>query len=139
MDQQMNGLTREEILAMDDLVIEPHPVPEWKGRVVFVRSLSALERGEIEGSAAQFKESKGRDASFARTFTVTMAWMGMCDASGARLFPKREDVTQLQTKNASAISGIAEHIQRLSGFSPDDLEQMEKNSVTAQPESSPSA
>ena len=135
----ITGLTAEEILAMEDLVIEPHTVTEWNNRVVYVKSLSAAERGEIEAQAARFKELKGRDDSYAKTFTVRMAWMGMCDPSGKRLFDKPEQVAQLQKKNAAAISGIAEHTQKLSGFSPKDMEELEKNSEQAQPDSSASA
>jgi len=132
-------LTAQEILEIDDVVIEPHPVSQWNNGLVYVRSLSALERGEIEANAAKYKESKGKDTSFTSTFTVTMAWLGMVDAKGKRLFEKREQVTLLQRKNAAAISGIAEHVQRLSGFSKEDLEQLEKNSEEAQAEDTLSA
>ena len=127
------ALGAEEIDALDDLVIESHPVPQWGENCgVYVRSLSAGERGKIEADAAAFKESKGSDRSFAQTFTVKMAWMGICDAQGKRLYGKPGDVERLQKKNAAAIAGIAEHVQRLSGFSKEDLEALEKNSVKAQ-------
>ncbi len=132
-------LTAQQILDMDDVVIESHPVPEWKNGVVFVRSVSAQERGEIEASAAAYKENKGKDQSFARDFTVKFAWLTMCDSTGKRLFDKIEDVAKLKQKNAAAIASIAEHGQRLSGFSKEDMEQLEKKSETAQPDGSPSA
>lgn len=131
-------LTAQEILAMDDLVIEPHPVKEWKNRVVHVRSVTAQERGEIEAGAAQFKEANGKNDSFARDFTVKFAWLTMCDSKGNRLFDKIEDVAKLKQKNAAAIAAIAEHGQRLSGFSKEDMDQLEKKSETAQPDGSPS-
>jgi hypothetical protein len=122
-------LTAADIAELDDVVIEPHPVPQWgENRGVYVRSVSALERGEIEANAARFKESHGKNDGFAKTFTVTMAWLGMCDAEGRRLFTDRADVAMLQKRNAAAIAGIAEHVQRLSGFSKEDLEELEKNS-----------
>ncbi len=132
-------LTAQEILEMDDLVIEPHPVPQWKNGLVYVRSVSAQERGEIEAAAAQYKEHKGKDNSFARDFTVRFAWLAMCDSKGQRLFSQIEDVARLKKKNAAAIASIAEHAQRLSGFSKEDMEQLEKNSVKAEPEDSVSA
>jgi hypothetical protein len=124
---------------MDDLVIEPHPVPQWKNGLVFVRSISAMERGEIEADAATYKEQKGKNQSFARDFTVKIAWLCMCNSNGKRLFDKVEDVAKLKQKNAAAIASIAEHGQRLSGFSKADMEQLEKKSETAQPDGSPSA
>ena len=131
-------LTAEQILAVEDVIVEPHPVPQWKG-LVYVRSISAKERGEIEASAALFKEKKGKDDSFARDYTVRCAWLGLCDKTGKRLFDKPIDVAKLKEKNAAAIAAIAEHVQRLSGFTQEDLEKLEKNSAEAQPEDSPSA
>lgn len=129
-------LSAEEIanLGDKDIIIEPHPTPQWgKDRGVYVRSVSALNRGEIEADAAKFKESRGKNDAFAKTFTVKMAWLGMCNEKGQRLFTKIEDVAILQQRNAAVISGIAEHVQRLSGFSKNDLEELEKNLQTAQP------
>lgn len=130
-------MTAEEIDEVDDVMIQPHPVPQWgENRGVYVRSISAEERGRVESDAAMFKESRGKNSSFPQTFTVKMAWLGMCNERGERLYGKLADVTRLQKKNAAAIAGIAEHVQRLSGFSKDDLEELEKNSVEAQPSAS---
>lgn len=126
-------LNKQDVSQAKDIVIEEHPVAEWGGSV-YVRSLSAAERGLIENDAAQYKESKGK-GSFARTFTVKMALLGMCDADGKRMFDDNE-IGLLQEKNALAISAVAEHVQRLSGFSKADLEELEKNSVEAQPAAS---
>jgi hypothetical protein len=131
-------LTAQQILDMEDVIVEEHPVPEWKNGLVYVRSVSAQERGEIEAAAAQFKESKGKDQSFARDFTVKFAWLTLCDSTGKRLFDKIEDVAKLKQKNAAAIASIAEHGQRLSGFSQKDMEQLEKKSETALLDGSPS-
>jgi hypothetical protein len=131
-------LSANEILDIIDVVIEPHPVLQWKG-MVYVRSVSAQERGEIEAGAAMFKEHKGKDATFARDFTVRFAWLAMCDENGTRLFSKIEDVAKLKQKNAAAIASIAEHAQKLSGFSKQDMEELEKNSGKAEPEDSDSA
>jgi len=131
-------LTAQDILDIDDVIIEPHPVPQWKG-TVFVRSVSAQERGDIEAGAAVFKEHKGKDSSFARDFTVRFAWLAMCDKDGKRLFSKIEDVAKLKQKNAAAIASIAEHAQKLSGFSKEDMEELEKNFVEAEPEDLASA
>ena len=127
-------LSRDEILGMEDAVIEEHVVPQWHGRKLFVRSINAQERGEIEVGMAKYKESKGRDDKGIREFHINFVFLGACDETGKRLFEKRDDIAALQKKNAAAISGIAEHVQRLSGFSRKDIEEMEKKSGEAQPE-----
>lgn len=124
---------------MQDSIVEAHPVAQWQGRVVYVKSITAAERGQIEAEAAKYRETKGKNSSFAEEFTVLMAWRGMCDEHGARLFTSREQLTELKKKNAAAIAGIAEHVQKLSGFSKEDIETLEKNSPDAQLDGSLSA
>lgn len=131
----MTILTKDEILRARDVKIEQVDVPEWGGSV-YVRSITAAERGQIEEAAAKFKESKGKD-SFARTFTVRFASMAICDENGNRLFDDK-DIALLQQKNAAAIARIAEVAQRLSGFSAQDMEELEKNSKDAQAADLPS-
>lgn len=128
-------LNKQDILQAKDVKIEQVDVPEWGG-VVYVRSISALERGLIEEAAAKFKESKGKDA-FARTFTVKFASLAICDEDGNRLFDDK-DMTLLQAKNAAAVARVAEAAQRLSGFTKQDMEELEKNLKDAQPDDSPS-
>lgn len=130
-------LNKQDILQARDVIKEMLEVPEWGG-AIYVRSISAAERGLIEEGAAKFKESKGKNDTFARTFTVKMVSMSVCDENGQRLFEDK-DIALLQQKNAAVISRIAEVAQRLSGFSKQDLEELEKNSPEAQPEDSPSA
>lgn len=125
----MAVLTKEDILQARDVKIEQVDVPEWNGSV-FVRSITAAERGQIEEAAAKFKESKGKD-SFARTFTVKFASLAICDEEGKRLFDDK-DIALLQQKNAAAIARIAEAAQRLSGFTRQEMEELEKNSNDAQ-------
>lgn len=122
-------LSKEDILQVRDVKIEQVDVPEWDGHV-FVRSITAAERGQIEEAAAKFKESKGKDA-FARTFTVKFASLALCDEQGKRLFEDK-DIALLQQKNAAAIARVAEAAQRLSGFTKEDMEDLEKNSNDAQ-------
>ena len=132
-----NVLTKQAILQARDEEIERVEVPEWGG-AVFVRSIAASGRGQIEAAAARYKDSKGKDESFARTFTVRLVALSLCDERGERLFSDGE-ISELQKKNGRVISRIAEVSQRLSGFTKQDLEEMEKNSESVQAEGSPSA
>lgn len=130
------ALSKQDIIKVKDSVVERVDVPEWNGEV-FLRSITASERGQIEAAAASFRESKGKDASFARTFTVKIVAMSLCDENGARLFSD-DEVAHLGQKNARVIARLAERAQHLSGFSKEDLDELEKNSSGAQPEGSPS-
>lgn len=131
----MNKLTKGQINEVNDAVIEIMPVPEWGGEI-YVRSITAAERGLIEQEAAKFKETKGK-GDFARTFTLRFAALSICDEKGVRLFSD-DEISILAKKSAKVISRIAEAAQRLSGFTKKDMEELEKNSVEAQPEDSPS-
>ena len=105
----MSTLDKNKILAAVDVVKELVNVPEWGGDV-YVRSITAAERGQIEAAAARFKESGARDDSFARLFTLRFAAMGICDADGNRLFSDA-DVEQLAKKNAAVVARLAEIAQ----------------------------
>lgn len=132
----MKILGKQDIQAAQDQVIEQLEVPEWGG-TVYVRSISGKERGLIEAAAARFKETKGKDETFVRTFTVRMAALGLCDAEGKRLFGD-DEIPVLAERNAAAIARVAEVVQRLSGLTKEDIEDLAKNSAEAQPEHSPS-
>lgn len=129
-------LTKQAILQAKDLRIERVNVPEWNGEVC-LKSITAAERGQIEAAAARFRESKGKDETFARTFTLKIVSMALCDENGKRLFDSDSDFAELAKKNAAVIARLAEVAQRLSGFAKEDLEVMEKNSGETPVEGSP--
>lgn len=133
----MSVLNKQAILQTKDSVLERVSVPEWNGEVC-IRSITAAERGLIEAAAATYKESKGKDASFARTFTVKILAMALCDEEGKRLFAD-DEISQLAQKNAKVVARLAEIAQRLSGFAKEDLEELERNLLPAQAEDSLSA
>lgn len=120
-------LTKQSILQAKDMRIERVHVPEWGGEVC-LKSITAAERGQIEAAAARFRESRGKDETFARTFTLKIVSMALCDENGNRLFDDG-DFAELAKKNAAVIAKLAETAQRLSGFGKEDLEELEKNSA----------
>lgn len=140
-DKYQHELSAEEFLDSSDMVIERVETPEAKpGSFVYVRSLTAAERGKIEENGAKFKEkvARGKDHPFARDFSVTFAFLCMCDANGNRKFDDIKFVEKLRKKNSGMIARIAEAGQRLSGFSKEDMEELEKNSKETQEDDSPS-
>lgn len=134
----MNGLlTKSDFEQNPGMVLEKVPTPEIKaGGFVFVRSMNAEERGFFESEIARYKETNGK-TDFPRMFTRKVAAKCACDEKGERIFTDGE-VTILAKSNAAVVARIAAAGQRLSGFSKQDIEDLEKNSDEAQPEDSPS-
>lgn len=141
MDEKLEyELTAEEFLSASDLVIEKVETHELKpGSFVWVKSLTAAERGKIDADAARFKESKGKNDGFVQDFSIMLAFRCVCNAKGERFFTDIKQVEQLKKKNAAVIARIAEVAAKLSGLSKSDLKELEKNSPEIQQEDSPSA
>lgn len=117
----MGVLTREAILAVDDLPKELVPVPEWGGDV-WVRTLSGKDRDAFElfvGNA----HAAGKDPQNIR---ARLASMSICDESGARMFGDI-DLIALGNKNGKALSRIVDACERLSGLGDKAIEDIEKN------------
>ena len=132
-----NLLGKADFVENPGLVLEKVSTHEIKpDSFVYVRSMNAGERGYFENEIARYKESKGR-TDFPRTFTIKVAAKCACDEKGNRIFADG-DVAVLEKSNAAVVARIAAAGQRLSGFSKEDIEELEKNSVEAQPEDSPS-
>lgn len=141
MDEKLqHELTAEEFLSASDLVIEKVDTHELKpGSFVWVKSLTAAERGEIDARAARYRESKNKDEGFVQDFSVMLAFRCVCNAKGERFFTDVKQVSALKQKNAAVIARIAETAARLSGLSKSDLKELEKNSPEIQPDDLPSA
>lgn len=110
-------LTREAILAAQDLRRERVEVPEWGGDV-FVRTMTGTERDEFEEFLLKAKARGMRAELVARTLT---------DEAGVRLFQKAEDIELLGGKASAALDRLFTVAQRLNGFSQQDIEDLEGN------------
>lgn len=110
-------LSRESILAAEDLPLEEVAVPEWGG-TVYVKTMTGAERDRIE---AAYNKEPGRD------FRARMAVATVCDETGKRLFTER-DVAPLSAKSAAALDRILEVAMRLSAFTKKDVDALEGNS-----------
>lgn len=103
-------LTREMILAADDLKTEPVEVPEWGGSV-FVRTMSAGERDRFE--AAHLKSPE-------RDFRARLAVACVCDEAGKPVFTA-EDVPSLSSKSGAALTRIFEAASKLNRMNKEDV------------------
>lgn len=116
-----------DILAIDDLPRAPVEIPEWGSPPLFVRSITAAERGQFE----DVLKTSRRDA---------FAWFAaftLVDSDGRRVFCD-DDVPRLGGKSSSAIMRIVEAAAKVNAMRSQDMEALEKNSLSGQTGDSPS-
>lgn len=113
-------LTKDQILAAQDLETETVEVPQWGGSVM-VRSLTARERGQLISSIVD-QRAGGRTLKLTEIQVRTCA-MAIVDAQGSRMF-EEADIAKLSRKSASALQVVFEVAQRLSGLSDDQVEEL---------------
>lgn len=128
-------LSRDEILAADDLPRELVDVPEWGG-AVYVRTLTGEERDAFEAATVQ---SRGKRVDLnLRNIRARLVALAVVDEDGRRLFTDG-DVAALGKKSAQALNTLFGVAQRLSGLTEADVEEMAKNSGSGQSDDSGSA
>lgn len=123
-------LTKETILAADDLPSQEVSVPEWGGHV-WVRTMMAVERDAFELSVMN------GDGINRENFRARLAAATVVDADGARLFDD-SDIGPLGKKSAAAMDRIMGVAMKLNGLSATDVEDMVGNSEPGQSDDSSS-
>lgn len=114
------ALSRDSILAADDLPREEVQVPEWAGSV-WVRTLTGTERDAFEAAV-----NPGGGKKNLANFRARLAVLCVVDDKGERLF-KDEDAAGLGQRNARALDRITDVALRLSGLSEAGQKDAEKN------------
>jgi hypothetical protein len=117
------ALTRDAILAAEDLRREPVPVPEWGG-TVYVRTMTGTERDAWEMMAFTVKDgeaSVNRDNIRARLAALTV-----CDETGELLFSV-DDIDALGKKSAPALDRVYAVAQRVNAVSAEDIKELSGN------------
>lgn len=128
-------LTRDSILAADDLPRKLVSVPEWGGDV-FVRTMTGGERDQFE---QMIMEAGGADSSgWRKCFRAKLAVLTLCDENGKSLF-SFDDWETLSKKSAAALDRVFAVASRLNGISKTDVQELEKNSAAGQTGNSSSA
>ncbi len=127
-------LTREEILAAEDIGRELVAIPEWGGEV-WVYGMTAAERDHLERSLVQ---TKGKEVQTnMENIRAKMAAISIRDEDGKRIFSE-SDIHELGRKSAAALDRIFDVAQRLSGVSKQDVEELSKNFESDQSDGSTS-
>lgn len=114
----MAFLTRDQILAADDIPTEVIDVPEWGGQVK-LKGLTGAERDRFEQDSVQ---GKGKDTRM-NILNIRARLVALCivDESGKRMFNKH-DIEALGKKSAQALDRVFTAAQKLSGLSDEDVE-----------------
>lgn len=113
-------LTKEQILAVDDLQAEDVQVPEWGG-TVRVRCMTGVERDAFERS--NIGEDGKQDIS---NFRAKLVARSIVDEHGNRLFSDA-DIEALGRKSIKALGRCFDVAMRLSAVTDDAVEELEKN------------
>lgn len=113
----MGLLTKEAILAADDLPRKLVNVPEWGGDV-FVRTMTGTDRDAFEASLIG-KEGRMENVR-ARLVSLTL-----CNEAGERMFDDAE-IAALGKKSARALDRVFSVAQRLNGIGTEQVEAAKK-------------
>jgi hypothetical protein len=104
--------------------MEEVPVPEWGG-TVFIGLMSAEVRDDLEQDMLFMRNDKKKVKNLRSHFVAACA----CDEQGNKLFTP-DDVDALGKKSAKALDRLFEVSQRINAMSDEEIEGMEKNSVS---------
>jgi hypothetical protein len=125
-------LTKEQILAADDLPRESVKVPEWgKGGCVLVKTMTSDEKNAYEDSV--FNKQEGNVSL--KQLTAKLCAATMIDEKGELLFSE-EDIEALGQKSCKALGRVQSVAQKLNNITDADMKEMEKNSAAGQSDSS---
>ena len=131
----MKILTRQDIVAAQDIETETVDVPEWNGAVI-VRMMSGADRDQFEQSLTTVRADGRREANLTNMRSKLVA-MCLIDEEGRALFGP-DEIDDLAKKSAAAIERVFIVAQRLNGLAPDDIGEARKNSAPGPNGASPS-
>lgn len=117
-------LSKEAILAAEDLPMEEVFVPQWGGSVL-VRGLTAKQRGMFTRELVD--QRKGGNVLRLEQIQIRLCAMSIVQENGNRMFSDN-DMAALAAKSAGALQIIFEVAQRLSGLSDEQVEELQGNS-----------
>lgn len=126
MENGTQFLSKDAILAADDILTETVYVPEWKGSVI-VCGLTGAAKDSYDKSIVEVKGNKrsvNLDHVRAKLLVRTLV-----NEQRQPLF-NETDIIKLGTKSASVLDRLCAIAQRLSGMRAEDAEELKKTSET---------
>ena len=124
--------TAAQILAVDDLAVEEHEVPEW-GYWVRIAELNGRDRSKYVQSLVKVEHTNGQRGGGNMKVTpdmrdaeVRLVSLSLVDADRKRLFDDTQ-IKALGDKSSKALSRVAGIAQRMSALGADAVEDAEEN------------
>lgn len=118
-------LTKEELLARDDLGYVEVDVPEWGGKVR-LKAMSGAVRDAYETAVFVEREAARKEGRNARNVRARMAVYSIVDDKGVLLFSESE-IAALGEKSSKALDRIFDAASELNGFNQAEKKALEKN------------
>jgi hypothetical protein len=132
----MARIGKDQILSADDTEYDTVKVPEWAEgdpeAYVRIRSMSGSERDRYEESCARLKNGQPVP-NMVNARARLVAWT-VVDDDGKREFSDSE-ILKLGGKSSKALDRVFEASAKLSGITPQDVEELTADFESAQSES----
>lgn len=117
------SLTREEVLGTKPPQEE---VPWSKGGTVIVSAMNGIDREDFDKETSEMI-SDDDPAAHMKHYRERLLVRTMLNPDGSKMFGK-EDVAALSAVWCAPLANAFEVAKRLNGFSPEAVEELEKNS-----------
>ena len=129
----MTLLNFDDIVASQDKEYEDVDVPEWGG-TVRIATMSGEDRDRWELSMMQADDSseRGFKLNFDAYSRVRLVAMCLVDDNFNRIFVTKEQIERLSQKSGKVMDLLYDVAQRVNGITDEDIDDLEKNSVSAQ-------
>ena len=129
----MTLLNVDDIVASQDKEYEDVDVPEWGG-TVRIATMSGEDRDRWELSMMQADDSseRGFKLNFDAYSRVRLVAMCLVDDNFNRIFVTKEQIERLSQKSGKVMDLLYDVAQRVNGITDEDIDDLEKNSVSAQ-------
>lgn len=115
----MDELTKDQILAADDLDLLKIEVPEWKG-CVYCRVMSVGERDSYE------REWIGKKETGVENFRTKFLQRVLCTKDGELLFTC-DEIAALSKKSARVMGRLWDKAMKHNHLMAEDVEELAKN------------
>lgn len=123
-------LTRDAILAAQDLELLPVEVPEWGG-TVYVRRMTGPELDDWQLAGYALVDASPADPYAAgRNVRARLVLATACSADGLPLF-RKEDLPALQQRAGVALGRVYEAARKHNGLAPETLDELEGKAEAA--------
>ncbi len=132
----MSYLTKDEILAADDLQYMDVSVPEWGG-TVRIRTLTGEERDAFEEKIIRRDKQGNRIGMDLNQFRAKLLVRTMVDGEGKRVFTE-QDIHALGLKSSAAMDKVFIKVRELNRMTDEDVEELTKGFEQGQSEDSTS-